>query len=144
MFIMINIRVFTNPAYIVELGGLADRQTPSSEMRETPGISTVFFPVKIFQRGSSPLGNHYKQKPLICSSPMNTFWYLARQCMACNVQNLFASQLLIATLFIVSGSPLIINDDNDNVTAQACGVTDAQERHGDSLHRVFLWWGRLR
>ena len=58
--------------------------------------------------------------------------------MACNVQNLFASQLLIATLFIVSGSPLIINDDNDNVTAQACGVTDAQERHGDSLHRVFL------
>ena len=73
LFIGINIGVFTHPAFIVELGGQADRQTPSSEMRETPGISTVFFPVKIFQRGSSPLGNHYKQKPLICSSPMNTF-----------------------------------------------------------------------
>ena len=40
--IMINIRVFTNPAYLVELGGPADRQTPYSETRETPGMFTLF------------------------------------------------------------------------------------------------------
>ena len=39
---MINIRVFTNPAHIVELGDPADRQTPYSETRETPGMFTLF------------------------------------------------------------------------------------------------------
>ena len=40
--IMINIRVFTDPVYLVELVGLADRQTPYSEMKETPGMFTLF------------------------------------------------------------------------------------------------------